>query len=248
MAVREVSDRYSGQVLGVVWAVGHPLLVMAVYLFVFNFVFRTRIGGTRELPLDYTVYLLSGVIPWITIQEALARTTVSVSSQATLVKQAVFPSEVLPLKSVLSSLLPQAVSTVVLVLYVVATHGGVPPTYALWPLLVVLQVIFTAGLGLLLAGVGVFMRDLKDLVQVFSLIGVYLLPVFYLPSMVPELFRPLLYLNPFSYVVWCYQDALYFGRIDHPEAWVVFAILAPATLYAGVRLFDRLKTLFANVL
>src|SRR5262245_11430163 len=78
MAKREVSERYSGQVLGVIWAVGHPLIVIGVYLFVFQFVFRMSIGGTPDMPMDYAVYLLSGLIPWMTVQDVASKATISI--------------------------------------------------------------------------------------------------------------------------------------------------------------------------
>lgn len=248
MAKREVSDRYAGQALGVVWAIGHPLVLVAVYLFIFGYVFKTNIGGTRDMPLDYTVYLLSGVIPWITLQEVLMKTTVTITSHASLVKQAIFPTEVLPLKSVVASFFSQLVATALLIIYVLATHHRLPWTYALLPALMALQMLCMLGLGCALSALGVFMRDLKDVVQVLTIIGVYLLPVLYLPAMVPQLFRPLLYFNPFSYLVWCYQDACYFGRFEHPFAWAVFFAFSIATLYGGFGIFHRLKLVFANVL
>jgi len=248
MAKREISDRYAGQMLGAVWAVAHPLLVMAVYLFVFGYVFKTRIGGTRELPLDYTTYLLAGLVPWLSIQEALNKAPVSVTSNASLVKQVVFPLEVLPIKGVLASLLPQAVSLAVLVIYVIAKFGALPGTYLLLPLVLLIQIGQMCGLSFLLSAIGVYLRDLKDIIQVVLLLGMYLLPIFYLPSMVPAMFRPLLYLNPFSYIIWCYQDVCYFGRIEHPWAWVVASALAVIFFAAGWVVFRRLKPMFGNVL
>ena len=248
MAKREITDRYAGQMLGGVWAVVHPLLVMAVYLFVFGFVFRMRIGGTSELPLDYTTYLLAGLVPWLSMQDALAKAPVSVTSNSGLVKQVVFPLEVLPIKSVLASLLPQVVSTTVLIAYVTVKFGVPPATYLLLPVLLLIQLGQMFGLALFLSAIGVYLRDLKDIVQVSMLLSMYLLPVFYLPSMVPELFRPLLYLNPFSYLIWSYQDVFYFGRIDHPWAWVVATVLSLTWFVAGWLVFTRLKPMFGNAL
>ena len=248
MAKREITDRYAGQMLGAVWAVGHPLILMAVYVFVFGYVFRTRIGGTHELPLDYTTYLLSGLVPWLCVQESLNKAPTSVTANTSLVKQVVFPTEVLPVKSVLASLVTQLVSTAILVVYVLASYGSLPLTYLLLPVALIIQVTQVIGLALMLAALGVYLRDLKDLVQVGTLVSMYLLPVFYLPAMVPSLFRPLLYANPFSYTVWIYQDLCYFGRIEHPIAWVVAAVLSLAFFISGWLVFQRLKPMFGNVL
>lgn len=248
LARREVSDRYAGQALGVVWAVGHPLLLMGVYLFVFAFVFKVKLERLDGLPLNYPVYLLSGLIPWLATQEALTRGTTALVSQANLVKQVVFPVEILPVKGVLAALLPLVISLAGLLVYCGLGLGAVPWTWVAVPVLAVLLVIGLVGLAMALAALGAYLRDLKDLVQVFTVVGIYLMPAFYLPDMVPELFRPLLYLNPFSYMIWCFQDALYFGRIEHPHAWVVFPLLCLAALAGGSTIFARLKVHLGNVL
>lgn len=248
MAKREIADRYLGQVFGIVWAVGHPLILMGVYVFIFAYVFRMKIGGTREFPLDYTTYLLSGLIPWLSFQEVMAKNSVVILSHANLVKQVIFPIEVLPIKGVLASLITQCIFLALLLLYVVGVHHVVPWTWVFVPMLLVCQVMAMAGVSYILAAVGTYFRDVKDLVQVFNTVGLYLVPVLYLPELVPEVCRPLLYLNPFSYLVWCYQDTLYFGRFEHPWAWPVLVCLSVGVLVSGYRLFQKLKVMFGNVL
>jgi lipopolysaccharide transport system permease protein len=248
MTRREITDRYAGQVLGTFWAVGHPLAMIAIYLFVFGYVFRVKMGGTFELPLDYTTYLLSGLIPWMAYQESMGKATMTIVGSANLVKQVVFPIEVLPVKGVLSSFSTQIVATAAMIVYVLITHGSVPWTYALLPALIFFQALGMIGVAYVLSSVGVYFRDLKDFVQLFCVAGVYLMPIVYLPSMVPAVFRPLLYLNPFSYLAWCYQDACYFGRFEHPWAWGLFAFGSLGIFYAGYRVFRKLKVCFGSAL
>jgi lipopolysaccharide transport system permease protein len=248
MAKREIFERYAGQLLGAAWAFAHPLILMGVYLFIFGYVFRVRLGGTPDMPLDYPAYLLAGIVPWLALAEGLNKAPTAVTNNASLVKQVVFPLEVLPTKTVLASMLAQTTGLTVLIVYVLATYGSLPTTYLLLPLVMLMQFVLTVGLAFLLAAVGVFVRDLKDVVQVLTLIGVYLLPVLYLPAMVPELFRPLLYLNPFTYLIWCYHDICYYGRIEHPVAWIVMVPLSVITFVVGWRVFHRLRPLFGNAL
>jgi lipopolysaccharide transport system permease protein len=248
MARREVSDRYAGHVLGVLWSFAHPLILMGVYLFIFGFVFRVRIGGTTDLPLDYTVYVLSGLIPWMAVSEALNRAPTAVLSSTSLVKQVVFPIEVLPAKTVLPTLLPQVVQVAILMAYVLFKYHTLPMTFLLVPILIVVQTVGLLGIAYALAAVSVYFRDLKDIVQVMTVIGAYLMPVFYLPAMVPVLFRPLLFLNPCSYLVWCFQDACYFGGFMHPWAWPAFVGGSVVSLYVGSRVFAVLKPHFGSVL
>lgn len=248
MAKREISDRYAGQALGIFWAFCHPIFLIGLYVFVFAFVFKQRIGGTLDLPLDYTAYLLSGIVAWLSIQDALVKSCTIITSNAALVKQTVFPLEVLVIKSMLVSFFPQLVSLVVLIVYVLIAHGSLHFTYVLLPFLIAIQLIGMIGFAFLLAPIGAYLRDIKDVVQLFATAGVFLLPVFYLPAWVPDLFRPLLYLNPFSYTIWCYQDILYFGRFEHPWAWPVTIGLNLMLFSLGCRLFRKLKPALGNLL
>ncbi|MBI4401203.1 MAG: ABC transporter permease [Nitrospirae bacterium] len=248
LAKREFTDRHVGSLLGAFWAVGHPLLLMGVYLFVFAFVLKTRVGGTEDLPLDYPAYMLSGLIPWMAFQESMNKSCSSIVDNRSLVKQVVFPVEVLPVKGVVASLLTQSVASFLLVMYVLISHGGLFWTYGLLPVPFLLQFLAMIGVGYALAAVSVYVRDLKDVVQVIGLAGAYVTPIFYLPQWVPSLFQPILYLNPFSYMGWCYQDVLYFGRIEHPWSWVAFVFFSVASFSVGSRLFRKLKVSFGSVL
>ncbi len=246
MTKREVRDRYTRHILGAAWAVCHPLILVAVYFFLFVIVHKAEMEGSKAL---FTIYFLSGFLPWLAVQESMNKNAAAITSNANLVKQVVFPLEVLPIKGALSSMLPQLVGTVALIVYVLAAPDGrLWWTYLLLPVLMILQCIGMIGLGFLLSSIGAYFRDLKDVVQVFSFVGVFLMPVFYLPDQVPALFKPVIYANPFSYMVWCYQDACYFGRFEHPWAWGVFAALSLGTFYAGYLAFRRLKPMFGNVL
>lgn len=248
MTRREITDRYAGQILGALWAIGHPLLLMGVYVFVFTFVFRQKIGGTIELPLDYTTYLLCGLIPWMSFAESMNKSASVIVSNSSLVKQVVFPIEILPVKGVFSAFLTQLVATTLLISYVLLSHGSLPWTYALVPVLFFFQILAMIGISYIFAAIGAYFRDLKDFVQVFATIAMYFMPIFYLPDQVPKTFKLLLYLNPFSYLTWCYQDVFYFGRFEHPWAWVVFILLSIVMFGAGYRVFRKLKLLFGNVL
>jgi len=248
LARREISDRYAGQAFGIAWAVGHPLFLMGLYVFIFAFVFKVRIETSYDLPLDYTTYILAGLIPWLGFQEAMNRGSTAITGSAALVKQTVFPLELLAAKGVLAALFTQLIATAILIAYVLASRGSLHASYALLPVLVVVQAFAMTGVSLLLGAIGPFFRDVKDLVQLFGVAGLYLLPVFYLPAWVPELFKPVVYANPFSYMAWCYQDALYYGRIEHPVAWIVFPLASTAVFVCGCRAFRRLKVLFGNVL
>jgi lipopolysaccharide transport system permease protein len=248
MARREIADRYAGQSLGVTWAVIHPVFIMGVYVFIFAYVIRVKIGGSQELPLDYTTYLLSGLIPWMCIQESMSKASVVIVNNANLVKQVVFPLEVLPVKVVIASLFSMLLSLCILIVYVLIINHHAPLTYLLLPILLIMQMALMVGINYLLSSIGAYFRDLKDVVQVLNTVGLYLVPIFYLPDQVPRIFQPLLYCNPFSYIIWCYQDVLYFGRFEHGWSWLICSSMALVAFVAGYRIFRKLKSMFGNVL
>lgn len=248
MARREISDRYAGQAFGLIWAVGHPLFMISLYVFIFTVVFKTKIGGTLTLPQDYVTYILAGLLPWMAFQDSMNKSCTAIVANTNLVKQVVFPLEVLPAKGILSSMLPQLISIIFLLVYVLYKQGSFPLSYLLLPVLLVLQVIAMLGVGFLLSAVGAYFRDIKDFIQLFGTAGMYLMPVFYLPEMAPSFFKPILYLNPFSYLIWCYQDVIYFGRFEHPWAWVVTIFLSLFVFVFGYRIFRKLKVSFGNLL
>jgi lipopolysaccharide transport system permease protein len=248
MTKRELTERHAGQVFGTFWALGHPLILVAVYVFAFTFVFKCTIGGTDDMPLTYTAYILSGLIPWIAFQDAMTRSVAAIATNANLVKQVVFPIEVLPLKGVLVAMATQTIGTSFLVLYVLVSHRSIPWTYGLLPLLWLAQLLAMSGFAFLLSSIGTYFRDVKELVTLFTTVGMFLTPVSYLPQWVPALIRPALYANPFSYLCWCYQDLCFYGRFQHPWAFPIVAVASLATFSWGYRTFRKLKTHFGSVL
>jgi lipopolysaccharide transport system permease protein len=245
---REIGERYSGQVFGAFWAIGHPLLLTLVYIFIFGFVFRARTGGTIDMPLDYTAYILSGIIPWLVFQESLSKASTVIIANANVVKQVIFPLEVLPVKSVLATVVTEIVFLILLFLYTLITSRTLPWTYLFLPVLVLFQILAMIGTSYLFSAIGTYFRDLKDFVQAFLSIAFFILPILYLPESIPAAVRPVLYLNPLSYMIWCYQDILYFGQFAHPWAWAAFLPGSVFVFIFGFRVFRKLKTMFGNAL
>lgn len=245
---RDLRGQHAGQLFGRAWGIAQPLVLLALYAFVFGIVFRIRIGDTHELPRNYTIYLLSGMVPWLAFVQAMARGVTALTDNAQLVKNMVFPVEILPVSRALAACLPLGVGLAFVALFTLATEMGLPLTYVLVPVLVVFQLLAMAGFAFALSGLGTIARDVKEVIQVVSVLGVFVLPIVYLPETVPSAFKPLLYLNPFSYLVWSYQDALYYGRIEHPYAWVFVIVGGLFAFVTGYRLFRKVKPYFGNVL
>jgi lipopolysaccharide transport system permease protein len=245
---REVRAEHAGKTFGALWGVVQPLALLAVYALVYGVVFRAKIGGTFELPRNFTIYLLSGLVPWFAFLFLMAKSANAITSNAHLVKQVVFDVDALPLAAALAAMLPLTLGLGFIAVFTAATYGAVPWTYLLLPVAAALQLVAMVGFAYGLAAIGVFFRDVRDFVQLAAIVLIFLMPIVYLPGSVPAAFNPLLWLNPFTYMVYAYQDILYFGRIEHPLSWLAFALWATVAFLLGVRLFRRTRPYFANVL
>ena len=236
LARREVAERYAGTALGSVWAVVTPLLTMGIYVGLFGFVFPTRFGGDGS--------------PWLAVADCATRAPGMLLSHRALVRQVVFPVEVLPAKSVLATLVPQVVGTVV-GLAIALLSAGPSPMLALLPVLWIAQLALMLGLMLLLATLGVWIRDLREVVSFLANVGLYIAPILLLPQVIDALPRAAAWLiaaNPFSHMVWCFHDAVVHQRFAHPWSWLIFPLFALAVLAAGARLFTRLKPAMGEAL
>lgn len=249
MAKREFVDRYAGQILGFFWGIAHPLIVALVYVFIFGVVFKVAsVRSNNDLAGDYIVYLLAGLVPWLAFQEVLNKGTLAIVGNSNLVKQVIFPVEVLPAKGVISAILTELIFLGALMAYILVRQQTLPWTIVLLPLLLAIQAAGMLGFSLLLSALGAYFRDLKEVIQVFCLLNVYLMPVVYLPGWVPAPVRPFIALNPFSYMTWCFQDVFFNGAITNPWVWLVYAVTNVMALVLGYRVFRKLKNYFGNVL
>jgi lipopolysaccharide transport system permease protein len=248
MTWRDLTDRYAGQALGAVWAGVMPLLTMATYLFAFGVIFRGRLGPD-DTGWHYIAYMLAGLTPWMALQDGLARSTTAVTAHANLVKQIVFPSEILPMRVALASmpsLLVGAVVTMAVSLFSGQWHAT--GLLLLLPAAIICFLLLQTGLAFMLAAVGVFARDLKDVIAFLLGIGLFLHPVLYPPTAVPEWLAPWFALSPFSHLIWCFRDALTTPDPAHAWSWVVLPVISVAALTTGWRCYRMLKPTFGNAL
>lgn len=246
MTRRELTDMHAGQAAGAVWLIVHPITLFVVYAVLFTIVFKVRISSGG--PADYLVYLFSGLGPWLFTQDVLSRSTHVMTSNVTIVKKVMFPTEILVAKTLLSSIVIQSVLMLLVVGYIVISRGSLSWTFILLPGLMLVHIAFLWGVSLFLSSLAPYFRDISELVRVMLTVNVYLIPVIYIPNMVPEQLRFILAINPFSYLVWCYQDVLYYGYIAHPYAWLIFGGMAAFSVALGSYTFSRLRHHFSSIL
>lgn len=243
---RELRDRHTGQVLGVLWAYGHPLALMLLYMVLFAYVFPARFGEGASIS-DYSVNVLAGIVPWLAFQDILARSPTIIVGHASLVKQIAFPTEVLPIKTALASAMPYSVGLIFAIGYA-WWHGTLSVMALTIPLLVILQLMAMMGTAFLLSALGVYLRDIRDIVSVFTSFNLFAQPILYNPFATPEFLQWVFVPNPFSYLTWCWQDALFHGSFYHPAAWIIFPIGSVLTLVIGWIVFEQTHHHFGDEL
>jgi lipopolysaccharide transport system permease protein len=248
LVMRDIKGGHAGHGLGSIWVYVQPLVIVASFMMIFGIVIGSKIAITASFPGDYTSYILIGVTPWLLMANALARGPAVFISNSNIVKQVVFPIETLPVASAAAAFLTFTPAFVVMVIYKLVWGGGLGLAALLFPLVLAMHFVLVLGLTLLLAVTTPFLRDIREFVTMYLAVAMYFTPAVYLPDWVPEALRPVLYLNPFSYVVWVYQDALFFGDIRHGFAWAVFAVMAVAAMLGGLHVFRRVKPFLGNVL
>ena len=244
---REISDEYVTHNLSIGWNFIHPLFLMVVYLFIFTDIFPTRVRP-QEIGSDAIIYLLSGIIPWLALQQVMGRSTMSVVSNSSIVKQISFPLELLPVKTLAGPAVYTAVSLVFLVGYAIwKTDGALIPSYLVGlPPLILITFIQLVGIALLLSSIQVFFPDTKEFINLFLTIGLFIQPILYLPNAIPAIVRPIIYASPFSYLIFCWHDVLFFGRITSVLTWAILVSLTIAFFVLGARLFIVTKHHFGD--
>lgn len=243
--VRDLRLRYIGSFMGFFWAVVHPLVLLVSYTFVFSLVFKIRPQSTATE--SFPIFLFSAILPWLYFQDTLLRSCNSVVEHAHLLRKTLFPSEILPVVTVLSNLVFHFVGLLIL-LIVLAAEGLLRWSSLGVVLYLAPLVVLALGLGWLAAALQVFLRDTLQVLSVLLVFWFWFTPIFYTVDMVPERFRFLLRWNPLSSIVAGYRGCLLEG------VWVAWSelawawALAAAAFLVGGWVFRNTKREFVDVL
>ena len=245
-AVRELRQRYVGSLMGLFWAVIHPLILLVSYTFVFSVVLKVG-ADSRWGISNYPLFLFCGILPWLFFQDTLTRSTGAILENTQLIKKTLFPSEILPLSIVTANLLNHAVGFGIL-LAVLAWYK--PIEWAVWILPVYLfgLILFTVGLSWFSAALNVFFRDTAQILSVLLVFWFWFTPIFYVPAMAPLPMQPWLAANPLAHVVEAYRQALLFGAVPPWSSAVILYASGLVFFALGGMFFRIAKREFVDVL
>jgi len=246
---REVLGRYRGSMLGVGWSLVHPIIMLAIYTFVFSFVFRIRWeGGVGDSKLEFAMILFCGMIVFNIFAETFTRSPTLILAQPSFVKKVVFPLEVLPIVTILAALFHAAINFIVLLVLITVVSGPPPATIALAPIVLVPYVLFCLGVAWLLAALGVYLRDIGQVAQVLITALMFLSPLFYPVSALPEALRPLFLVNPVAYPIEETRRVVLFGVFPDVRALGLYTGFGLMAMWLGFIAFQRVRRGFADVI
>jgi lipopolysaccharide transport system permease protein len=244
---REVSGRYRGSLIGFGWAVLNPLLLLAVYTFVFSVVFAIRWNGAVDDRAAFALIVYTGMLVHGFFAECMTRAPALIVDHRNLVKRVVFPLEILPWSALAVAAFHFAVGTILIVAALVAT-SGVPASAIALPVVFLPLALLALGVTYAFAALGVYLRDLSQVVGFLSLVLLFASPVFYPASAVPQSWRFVLALNPIALFIELTRDVLLFGRWPSPAALVAVWGIGLAAAWVGFYAFQRTRRGFADVL
>lgn len=247
-AKREVLGRYRGSSLGLLWSFFNPVLMLAVYTFVFSEVFKARWSAGSETKTEFALVLFAGLIVFNLFADCINRAPALILSNVNYVKKVVFPLEILPVVGVLSALFHGAISLGVWLLAYLVLFGMPHETALYLPLIILPFVFFIMGLSWALASLGVYLRDVGQFIGIITTLLMFLSPIFYPATALPVSYRYLIFLNPLTPVIEQTRAVLYFG--ESPD-FSMLALYWSATLliaWLGFACFQKTRKGFADVL
>jgi lipopolysaccharide transport system permease protein len=249
MTRREVAGRYKGSVMGLAWSFFNPVFMLAVYTFVFSVVFKARWGlGGDESKTQFAVVLFVGMIVHGLLAEVLNRAPGLILGNVNYVKKVVFPLEILPVVSMGAALFHSLVSLGVLLIAFVIFNGYLHWTAVFAPLVVLPLVILTLGLAWMLASLGVFLRDVGQTIGIITTVMLFLAPVFYPITALPEEMRPWIMANPLTFIIEQAREVLIWGHLPNWFGLAVYTLVATVVAWAGYAWFQKTRKGFADVI
>lgn len=245
---RDFIGRYKGSIMGVVWSLFHPVLMLSIYTIVFSVVFKARWGTGQESKIAFAIVLFSGMIIHTFFAECLNRAPDLITRHVNYVKKVVFPLEILPWMVLCSALMHFLVSLAVLLVFCLVAGVPIHSGALLIPVVLIPLVLMVLGLTWIFASLGVYLRDLSQGMSMVTTVALFLAPVFYPVEALPETYRMLIAWNPITLPIVQLRDILLWGKPLQWGVWAVSLGIGAAVSYIGYWWFQKTRRGFADVL
>lgn len=245
---REILGRYQGSVLGIFWSFLNPVIMLAIYTFVFSVVFKARWHSGGDSKTEFALLLFAGLLVFNLFSECITRAPTLISGNVNYVKKVVFPLEVISLVSVLAALFHFLIGMSVWVVAYVLLYGFPSLCIISIPLILIPLLLLVMGVSWILSSIGVFLKDISQVVSVVVTVLMFLSPIFYPASALPEAYQSLLLLNPLTPIIEMMRGAMFFGQWPDLSLLTISTLVGCSFSYAGFYLFQTLRKGFADVL
>ncbi|MDJ0697127.1 ABC transporter permease [Mastigocoleus sp. MO_188.B34] len=240
--INEIKTRYAGSVLGLLWLVVYPLLFLGTYAVVYLYIFKIRFPDLSSN--EYVALIFCGLIPFLGFSEALSAGVPCVVSSSNLIKNTLFPIELVPVKAVFVGQATQFVG-MILLLIALTLIGKLSILSPIFLLVWACQILFSIGLVWILSSLNVYIRDIQNIIAIVILILMMLSPIAYTEAMVPESMRPFLAMNPLYYMIISYQSVLMLNQFPF-RTFVPLIVMSFGIYIIGFWFFTRMKKIFSD--
>ena len=237
---RHLRARYRGSLLGFLWSFLNPLFLIAVYSLVFKYYMRFPDQN------NYTVFMLTGLLPWIWFSSGLLEATSSISGGGSLITKAIFPAHVLPIVSVLTNLVHYILAIPLLIALMLFNGVPIHASILFLPFIILLQLVLMTGFSLALSSLNVYYRDIQHILGNIMTLWFFLCPIIYPVSSVPERFQFSLRLNPVSTLVDAYHKVILEGTLPDPKHLLFLSVLSLISCILGSLIFNAYRDQFAE--
>jgi len=248
LVIREVVGRYRGSALGLLWSFFNPVFLLTVYTFVFSVIFKARWGTGGGSKAEFALVLFSGLMLYNLFAECVNRAPTLILNHSTYVKKVVFPLEILPWVIYFSALFHMLVSFIVWLLFSFVIFGFPPVTVVLFPFLLLPLTLLAMGFSWLLASLGVYLRDVSHVVGIMTMALMFLTPIFYPISAIPDAYQTVLYANPLTFIIEQARNLLIFGTTIEYVGFISLSVVSFFISWLGFAWFQKTRKGFADVL
>ncbi|MBF0274865.1 MAG: ABC transporter permease [Nitrospinae bacterium] len=245
---RDIIGRYSGSFIGIFWSLINPLFMLIVYTFVFSVVFKMKWGIGGESKTEFALLLFSGLIVHSLFAECINRAPSTILANVNYVKKVIFPLEILPWINMGTALFHSLASFCILLIFYLFIHFSFNVTVFLLPFVLLPLVFITMGISWFLASLGVYVRDVGQVTPTISVTLLFVSPVFYPISSLPEKYQIFLYLNPLTFIIEQVRGILLLGNMPNWTGLLIYFVVSIIIAWLGLFWFQKTRKGFADVL
>lgn len=240
LTFREVASRYKGSVLGILWSFITPLLMLVVYTFVFSEVFNSKWNAASNSKIEFAIILFCGLVTFNIFGDVVSRAPSLILNNSNYVKKVVFPLEILPVVALGSALINSLISMGLLILFIGLFMGAIHWTLIFVPIVLCPLLLLAVGLGWFLSALGVYLRDIAQVVTIAVQALMLLTPIFYPATLIPKDLLFLYFLNPVGYVVENMRKVMIWGQTPEWGTLGVEMLIGVIVFFVGYIWFQKL--------